>query len=128
MFNQLRLISKRCKSYIDINENSIRFIILSDEEIEIQEDPDLYRLYTQIVDKFDKMKSDFSYSTVIKFENGKIVIRTDEMEYTDRKLKLALKGLDISKFKMYKVIEPGIWDNIAQRHKIGEVFNIIEKK
>ena len=45
------------------------------------------------------------------------------MDYTDRKLNLALRGLEIlPKFKITKRIEP------SERHKFGEVFNIIEKK
>ena len=69
------------------------------------------------------MKSDFGYSTVVKFEDNKIIIKTDEMAYTDRKLSLALRGLEIlPKFKMSKRVEKG------ERHILGEVFNIIEKK
>ena len=48
LFNQLRLISKRCKTYVEIiNSSALRVIILSDEQIELEEDPELYRLYTE---------------------------------------------------------------------------------
>lgn len=121
LFNQLRLISKRCKTYTQIGDVFIRFIILSDEQIELQEDPELYKLFTQIRDRFDKMKSDFGYSTIVKFKDNKIVIKTDALEYTDRKLNLALRGLGIlPQFKMTKSTEG---EGIR-----GEVFNTIEKK
>lgn len=121
LFNQLRSISKRCKTYTQIGELGIRFIILSDEQIELEEDPGLYKLYTEIWDRFDKMKSDFGYSTVVKFEDNKIIIKTDAFYYTDRKLNLALRGLEvIPKFKMTKHTEG---EGVR-----GEVFNIIEKK
>jgi hypothetical protein len=123
LFNQLRLISKRCKTYTQIGDVFIRFIIVSDEKLELEEDPELYRLYTQINDRFMDMKSDFGYNTIVKFEDNKIIIKSDEMDYTDRKLNLALRGLEIlPKFKITKRIEP------SERHKFGEVFNIIEKK
>jgi len=123
LFNQLRLISKRCKTYTQIGDVFIRFIIVSDEKLELEEDPELYRLYTQISDRFIKLKSDFGYNTIVKFEDNKIIIRSDEIDYTDRKLNLALRGLEIlPKFKITKRIET------SERHKFGEVFNIIEKK
>ena len=121
LFHQLRLISKRCKTYTQLAEHGIRFIIVSDEQIELKEDPELYRLYTAIRDRFDKLKSDFGYSTVVKFEDNKIIIKTDASEYTDRKLNLALRGLTILRdFKMTKRTEG---EGLR-----GEVFNIIEKK
>lgn len=123
LFHQLRLISKRCKTYTQIGEKYIRFVILSDEQIELKEDPGLYKLFTEIRDKFIEIKSDFGYNTIVKFEDNKIIIKSDEMFYTDRKLNLALRGLEIlPKFKMTKRIEKG------ERHHFGEVFNIIEKK
>lgn len=128
LFHQLRLISKRCKTYIEIlgspnqlNSGSLRVLIVSDEQLELEEDPELYKLYTEIRDRFDKMKSDFSYSTIVKFEDNKIIIKTDTLDYTDRKLNLALRGLLIlPDFKMTKRTEG---EGIR-----GEVFNIIEKK
>jgi hypothetical protein len=122
LFNQIRLISKRCKTYVEIlNSSTIRLLILSDEKLELEEDPELYRLFTQVRDRFDKLKSDFGYSTLVKFEDNKISIKTDVSEYTDRKLNLALRGLEIlPKFKMTKRTEG---EGIR-----GEVFNIIEKK
>ena len=67
------------------------------------------------------MKSDFSNCTLVKFEDNKIIIKTDASEYTDRKLNLALRGLSIlSDFKMTKRTE-------GEGFR-GEVFNIIEKK
>jgi hypothetical protein len=122
LFHQLRLISKRCKTYIEIlNSGSLRVLILSDEQLELEEDPELYKLYTEIRDRFDKMKSDFSNCTLVKFEDNKIIIKTNASEYTDRKLNLALRGLSIlSDFKMTKRTE-------GERFR-GEVFNIIEKK
>ena len=122
LFNQLRLISKRCKTYVEIiNSSALRVIILSDEQIELEEDPELYRLYTAIRDRFDKLKSDFGYSTLVNFEDNKIIIKSDASEYTDRKLNLALRGLPIlSDFKMTKRTEG---EGVR-----GEVFNIIEKK
>lgn len=121
LFHQLRLISKRCKTYTLIGELGIRFIIISDEQLELEEDPELYRLYTQIRDRFDKLKSDFGYSTIVKFEDNKITIKSDASEYTDRKLSMALRGLSIlSDFKMTKRTEG---EGVR-----GEIFNIIEKK
>ena len=122
LFNQLRLISKRCKTYVEIiNSSALRVIILSDEQIELEEDPELYRLYTAIRDRFDKLKSDFGYSTLVNFEDNKIIIKSDASEYTDRKLNLALRGLPIlSDFKMTKRTQG---EGVR-----GEVFNIIEKK
>ena len=127
LFHQLRLISKRCKTYIQVIDLGIRFIILSDEQIELEEDPKLYKLYTEIRDRFDKMKSDFGYSTVVKFEDNKIIIKTDAFYYTDRKLNLALRGLSIlddirytGPLKMTKHTEG---EGVR-----GEIFNIIEKK
>ena len=122
LFHQLRLISKRCKTYIEIlNSGSLRVLILSDEQLELEEDPKLYKLYTEIRDRFYKMKSDFSNCTLVKFEDNKIIIKTDASEYTDRKLNLALRGLSIlSDFKMTKRTE-------GEGFR-GEVFNIIEKK
>jgi hypothetical protein len=122
LFHQLRLISKRCKTYIEIsNSGSLRVLILSDEQLELEEDPKLYKLYTEIRDKFYKMKSDFSNCTLVKFEDNKIIIKTDAYEYTDRKLNLALRDLSIlSDFKMTKKTE-------GEGFR-GEVFNIIEKK
>ncbi len=122
LFNQIRLISKRCRTYVEIlNSSTIRLLILSDEKLELEEDPELYRLFTQVRDRFDKLKSDFGYSTLVKFEDNKIFIKTDASEYTDRKLNLALRGLEIlPKFKMTKRTEG---EGIR-----GEVFNIIEKK
>jgi len=122
LFHQLRLISKRCKTYIEIlNSGSLRVLIVSDEQLELEEDPELYKLYTEIRDRFDKMKSDFSYSTIVKFEDNKIIIKSDYYFYTDRKLSLALRGLSIlPNFKMTKRIEGESYGK--------EVFNIIEKK
>lgn len=121
LFHQLRLISKRCKTYTQIGELGLRFIIISDEQLELEEDPKLYKLYTEIRDRFDQMKSDFSCSTVIKFEDNKIIIKTDTLDYTDRKLNLALRGLSILQdFKMTKRTKG---EGIR-----GEVVNIIEQK
>lgn len=127
LFSQLRSISKRCKTYTQIGELGIRFIILSDEQIELEEDPKLYKLYTEIRDRFDKMKSDFGYSTVVKFEDNKIIIKTDSLYYTDRKLNLALRGLsflrDIAYTGHLKMTKRTEGEGIR-----GEIFNIIEKK
>jgi hypothetical protein len=127
LFNQLRLISKRCKTYTEIGDVFIRFIIVSDEKLELEEDPELYRLFTQVRDRFDKLKSDFGYNTIVKFEDNKIIIKTDNFYYTDRKLNLALRGLSIlddirytGPLKMTKHTEG---EGVR-----GEIFNIIEKK
>lgn len=121
LFAQIRAISKRYKTYTQIlNSSSIRLLILVDEVKELEEDVEMYKLYTQIKDKFDRMKSDFAYSTVVKFEDNKITIKTDGLVYTDRKLNSALRGLDFSNFKITQKREgKGLSE---------EVFNIIEIK
>jgi hypothetical protein len=109
-------ISKRTESYIQLGGISISLFMIVDEDVK-EDETGLYQIYTQIRDRFDKLKSDFGHSTIVKIEDDKIIIKTDTYVYTDRKLNLALRGLSILyDFKMTK------------RTEGGEVFNIIEKK
>lgn len=120
IMNALNNISKRTESYIQLHGKIISFFMVVDEDVK-EDETGLYKLYTEIQSRFDKLKSDFGYSTVVKFEDNKIIIKTDASEYTDRKLNLALRGLPIlSDFKMTKRTEG---EGVR-----GEVFNIIEKK
>jgi hypothetical protein len=120
IFTALNNISKRTESYIQLSGKSINFFMIVDEDVK-EDETGLYQLYTQIRDRFDKLKSDFGYSTIVKIEDDKIIIKTDASEYTDRKLNLALRGLSILyDFKMTKRTE-------GEGFR-GEVFNIIEKK
>jgi hypothetical protein len=120
IMNALNNISKRTESYIQLGGKSIHFYMVTDEDVK-EDETGLYKLYTEIKSKFDNLRSSFGYSTTIKIEDDKIIIKTDASEYTDRKLNLALRGLSIlSDFKMTKRTE-------GEGFR-GEVFNIIEKK
>jgi hypothetical protein len=113
-------ISKRTESYIQLGGKSISLFMIVDEDVK-EDETGLYQIYTQIRDRFDKLKSDFGHSTIVKIEDDKIIIKTDAYEYTDRKLNLALRGIPIlTDFKMTKRTE-------GEGFR-GEVFNIIEKK
>jgi len=116
----LSMISRVTETYLQLPTNKINFFIISDEEINFDESR-IYELYVEIKSKFDNLRSDFGYATTIKIEDGRIIIKTNASEYTDRKLNLALRGLSIlSDFKMTKRTE-------GEGFR-GEVFNIIEKK
>ena len=120
IMDALNNISKRTESYIQLGGNVINFFMIVDEDVK-EDETGIYKLYTEIRDRFDKLKSDFGYSTVVKIEDDKIIIKTDASEYTDRKLNLALRGLPILRdFKMTKRTEG---EGVR-----GEVFNIIEQK
>jgi hypothetical protein len=121
ILDELSQISKRVGDcYIQFGGKFINFLICSDEEVS-GTDTDLYKLYTLIKHKFDTLKSDFGYSTVIRIENDEIIIKTGGDDYTDRKLNLALRGIQIfDKFKMIKTI-----DGEGLR---STVFNTISKK
>jgi hypothetical protein len=113
IFNVLSEINQRVGDcYIQLGGHRIHFFVCSDEEIIAT---DLYKLYTEIKTKFSNLHSDFSYDTTITPEDNKIVIKSNRDSYTDRKLKLALRGIRLlDKYKMTKTTEEGL------------VFNTIE--
>jgi hypothetical protein len=121
ILHELSQINQRVKDcYIQFSGYRIDFFICSDEEVQIDE-TGLYKLYTEIKYKINNLRSDFGYNTTVKMEDDKIIIKTDMDSYTDRKLNLALRGIDIlGKYKMTKVIGEGGWR--------GLVFNTIELK
>ena len=120
IMNALNNISKRTESYIQLSGKVINFFMVVDEDVK-EDETGLYKLYTEIKSRFNNLRSDFSYSTLVNIEDDKIIIKSDASYYTDRKLNLALRGLPIlSDFKMTKRTEG---EGVR-----GVVFNIIEKK
>lgn len=114
IMNALNNISKRTESYIQLGGKTISLFITVDEEIK-EDETGLYRLYTEIKDKFDKLRSDFGYGTIIKIDDDKIIITSDLYSYTDRKLNLVLRGIPVLRdFKMTKKLEPGYIINIIE--------------
>ena len=96
----LSMISRVTETYLQLTGSRINFFIISDEEFDFDQ---IYQLYIEIKDRFNKLKSDFAYDTIVEIIDGKIVIKSFAGTYTDRKLSQALRGLDILKdFKMTK--------------------------
>ena len=117
ILNALSQINQRVGDcYIQISGNIINFFVCSDEEVENDE---LYKLYTEIKNKINNLKSDFGYGTTVKIEDNKIIIKSDMDFYTDRKLNLALRGIQIpDKYNVTKTTEG---EGLR-----GVVFNTIE--
>jgi len=125
ILNVLSEINQRVGDcYIQLSGYRISFFVCSDEEIQ-NDETGLYKLYTEIKTKIDNLKSDFGYNTTVKIEDDKIIIKSDGDSYTDRKLNLALRGIQIlDKYKMIKktpFIIPGSYSRET-------IFNTIELK
>ena len=122
ILNILSQIDKRVGDcYIQLSGFVINFFICSDEEVKSDE-TGLYKLYTEIKNKINNLKSDFGYGTTVKIEDDRIIIKSDGDSYTDRKLNSALRGIRIlDKYKVTKLVEPGTYGK-------GTIFNTIELK
>lgn len=122
IIKSLSMISRVTETYLQLTGTRINFFIISDEEFDFDQ---IYQLYIEIKDRFNKLKSDFAYETLIELIDGKIIIKTSGESYTDRKLSQALRGLDILKdFKMTKSQSVGRGFNCP----IINIVNTIEPK
>ena len=104
-----KLISELNKISKFFDESYIMFINGYAQQIEglfliedDSEESEIYRKYLEIKTCINALKSDFGYNTVVKFEDDKIIIKSDSDTYTDRKLNSAIRHVDISNLKRDK--------------------------
>lgn len=93
----------------------IHLYLISDEEVDMA-NANIREIFYEIKNRFISQKSEFSNNTVVKFSetlNPTIIIETSG-DYTDRKLNMILKGLDLSGYKVEK--------DIKKHPKTGEMF------
>lgn len=112
-----KLISEISKTYKFYSESYIRFsngfrqvdvYFLVDIDDDLKEDTsEIYTKFLEIKTKINTLKSDFGYNTVVNLKDDVIIVRTDSNDYTDRKLNLALRGIDLSNLERSKWEDSG---------------------
>jgi hypothetical protein len=134
-----KLILELSKTYKFYSESYIRFVngrsnlinvyFLVDLDEDLEEDEKVSEIYTKFLEiktKINSLKSDFGYNTIVELKDGVIVIRTDSNDYTDRKLNLALRGIDLSNLERNKWEESE--DHPGTNYKRGLTYNTFKLK
>lgn len=99
-------------------EHIVTVVLIGEKE----EDIKLLEFSQRIKAQLNKMKTDFSYDTVVTFNDSYIMIKTSEFSYSDRKLRNLLNrsmNLDTMSFDDIK---------IEKTQDDMEIFNKIELK
>lgn len=130
-----KLISEISKTYKFYSESYIRFsngfgqvdvYFLVDIDDDLKEDTsEIYTKFLEIKTKINTLKSDFGYNTVVNLKDDVIIVRTDSNDYTDRKLNLALRGIDLSNFERDKWEES---ERVTTSYKRGITYNTFKLK
>lgn len=95
-------IKLRANNYLSV----IDIYILTDREVEKKENK-LHDIYLEIRSRLLKSKSDFANDTWTEFDESEntFEIKSSTWTFTDRKLKLLMRGIDIDGVDMKKTID-----------------------
>ena len=107
IFRELGQISERydnCFLHINTYNPSIYLFILLDTEVDTGTTK-LMQIYKEIQSRNSSAKSDFSNTTTVRLQDDKIVISSSDFEYTDRKFRGLIRGIDLTDFKIEKTQE-----------------------
>ena len=118
IFRELYQISERydnCFLNIATYNPSIYLFILLDTEVDTSTTK-LMQIYKEIQSRNSFAKSDFSNTTTVRLQDDKIVISSSDFEYTDRKFRGLIRGIDLTDFKIEKTQEgTGLITNTISR-------------
>lgn len=125
IFSELSDISGRYSDSMlyfdnDIGDPKIILFLFFETEIDKSE-LKIRQIYQEIKGRLNQSTSDFSNSTTIKIEDDKIVI-SSSYEYTDRKFRNLIRGIDMTGFELKKEITK------TEKYPYEHVQNIISKK
>jgi len=74
------------------------------------------QIFKEIKSRNSSAKSDFSNTTTVRLQDDKIVISSSDFEYTDRKFRGLIRGIDLTDFKIEKTQEgTGLITNTISR-------------
>jgi hypothetical protein len=107
IFRELDQISERydnCFLHINTYNPAIYLFILLDTEVDTGTTK-LMQIYKEIQSKNSFAKSDFSNNTTVRLQDDKIVISSSDFDYTDRKFRGLIRGIDLTDFKIEKTQE-----------------------
>ena len=118
IFRELDQISERydnCFLHINTYNPAIYLFILLDTEVDTGTTK-LMQIYKEIQSKNSFAKSDFSNNTTVRLQDDKIVISSSDFDYTDRKFRGLIRGIDLTDFKIEKTQEgTGLITNTISR-------------
>lgn len=99
-------------------EHSVTVVLIGEKE----EDIKLLEFSQRIKSQLNKMITDFSYDTVVTFNDSYIMIKTSEFSYSDRKLRNLLnRSMNLDTMSFDDI-------NIEKTQDGMEIFNKIELK
>lgn len=99
-------------------EHIVTVVLIGEKE----EDIKLLEFSQRIKAQLNKMKTDFSYDTVVTFNDSYIMIKTSEFSYSDRKLRNLLnRSMNLDTMSFDDI-------NIEKTQDGMEIFNKIELK
>ena len=122
IFGELHQIFERYDNcFLHINTGTITYnpaiylFILLDTDINIS-NAKLMQIFKEIKSRNSASKSDFSNNTIVRLQDDKIVIKSDDISYTDRKFRNLIRNIDLTDF------------NIEKNEIDREIINTISKK
>lgn len=122
IFRELHHISERYDDcFLHINSGTISYspaiylFILIDTEVDTNTTK-LMQIFKEIKSRNSAAKSDFSHDTTVRLQDDKIIIKSNDLTYTDRKFRNLIRNIDLNDF------------NIDKTENDREIINTISEK